>query len=176
MITATVKGRCARLRDGVTATRGSLICSLALVFLDVVLDGSYIFSAAVCPIWFLVAVVRAVARRSSSVVAAARMLMPLVTGILVVANYSVQGTIAMGNAARLIEACERYREANGAYPERLADLAPHYLSSIPRAKYCCSSSEFGYCGSPQHTLSWWKCPPFGRRVYTFETGEWRYVD
>jgi hypothetical protein len=82
----------------------------------------------------------------------------------------------MGNAARLIEACERYREANGAYPERLADLAPLYLSSVPRAKYCCSYSEFRYYGSPSPILSWYQIPPFGRRVYNFETGKWRYLD
>ncbi len=53
--------------------------------------------------------------------AAARILVPVVTGLLVIANFSLQGKIAMGNAARVIEACEQYREINGAYPERLSD-------------------------------------------------------
>jgi hypothetical protein len=173
---ATVNGRCPRLRDGVTATRASLCCSLVLIFLDVVLDGSYFFSAAICPVWFIVAVVRVMARRPSLCMAAARVLIPLVTGLLVVANYSVQKRIAMGNAARLIQACEHYREVNGAFPERLGDLVPRYLDSVPRAKYCCSLSEFGYHGAPRHILFWWECPPFGRKVYTFETGQWQYMD
>jgi hypothetical protein len=159
------------------AIRGTLICSLVVVFLDVLVDGSYIFSALVCPIWFLAALVRAIARHPSLAVAAARILVPVVTGLLVIANFSLQGKIAMGNAARVIEACERYREINGVYPERLSELVPHYLSSVPRAKYCLKCSEFGYySGSPQPILFWWEFPPFGRRVYTFETGKWQFLD
>ena len=159
------------------AIRGTLICSLVVVFLDVVDSGSYTFSALVCPIWFLAAVVRAVVRRPSLAVAAARILVPVVTGLLVIANFSLQGKIAMGNAARVIEACEKYHEINGAYPERLSELVPHYLSSVPRAKYCFTWSEFGYySGSPRPILFWWQVPPFGRRVYNFETGKWHYLD
>lgn len=176
MATARVNSRVWRFRDAMASIRGALICSLIVIILDVVIDGSYLFSSLVCPIWFLAAVVRAVMRRPTMGVASARVLFPLVTGLLSVVNYSAQSTIAMANAARLIQACVHYREANGAYPERLGDLAPRYLSSIPRAKYCCSKSEFGYYASPRHMLFWWACPPFGRMVYAFETGEWRYVD
>jgi hypothetical protein len=87
--TATVKGRCPRLRDGLTVVRGSLICALIVLSFDVVLDGSYLFSAVVCPIWLLVSLFRAVVRRPTLGVAAARVVIPLVTGLLVVANYSV---------------------------------------------------------------------------------------
>ncbi len=108
--------------------------------------------------------------------AAIRVLIPVATGLLVIANYSVQKRIAMANSARLIQACEQYREAHGAYPGRLDDLVPHYLGSVPRAKYCCWLSGFWYLASPQHLLLWYEIPPFGRRVYMFETGEWRYLD
>ncbi|HXT57234.1 MAG TPA: hypothetical protein VN699_01315 [Pirellulales bacterium] len=120
--------------------------------------------------------VRAVLRRPRLGVAAARVLIPVVTGLFVVVNYSVQRTIAMGNAERLIQACERYREDNGAYPEHLGELVPRYLNSVPRAKYCCSRSEFWYFGAPRPLLVWYEVPPFGRRVYNFETGNWRYMD
>jgi hypothetical protein len=177
MATASVKSRCGHFRDGLIAIRGTLICSLVVVFIDVVVDGSYIFSALVCPIWFLAAVVRAIVRQPSLAVAAARILVPVVTGLLVIANFSLQGKIAMSNAARVIEACEQYREVNGTYPERLSELVPHYLSSVPRAKYCFMCGEFGYySGSPQPILFWSEFPPFGRRVYDFETGKWRYLD
>ncbi len=163
-------------RDYLTALGGTLACALALVFLDVVVDGCYIFSAVVCPIWFIAAVGRSILQQPPLGVAAARVLIPVVTGLLVVVNYSVQRTIAMGNAERIIQACERYREANGAYPEQLGELVPRYLSSVPRAKYCCWYSEFGYSGPPLPVLRWYEFPPFGRRVYIFETATWRFVD
>ena len=72
MVTSRVKSRCPRLRDGLTAIRGAMICSFVVVILDVIVSGSYLFSALVCPIWFLVEVVRAIIRRPSLGVAAAR--------------------------------------------------------------------------------------------------------
>jgi hypothetical protein len=177
MPTARLKSRWCRVRAGLTAVSGTLICAAVVVFLDVVLDGGYVFSALVCPIWFLVGVLRTVVRHPGLGVTAARILIPVTTVLLVAANYGVQGGIVSANADRLIQACERYREANGAYPERLDNLVPRYLNSIPRAKYRCLSSQFSYYASSQrHTLSWCELPPFGRSVYIFETGEWRCVD
>ena len=153
-------------------------CSaLVLVFLDVVLDGGYVFSAAICPIWFLVGVIRAATRRSRHPVGAAVILIPLATAFFVAVNYHVQMEIATAHARSLIQACERYRVVNGNYPERLADLVPHYLDSIPRAKCCCLRNDFSYYASAGgHTLGWYAVPPFARRVYNFETGEWRDMD
>ncbi len=156
--------------------RGTLILALSLIFFDAILDGSYLFSLFVCPIWLLVALVRAGSGRASPRVAAARILAPVVTGLIVVVNSAIQGEIAMAGAARIIQACERYREDNGSYPEKLGDLVPRYLSSIPRAKYCCAWNEFAYYSS-QNTILWWtQIPPFGRRAYSFVNGDWRYVD
>src|SRR4051812_37133715 len=110
METTSDTSSCGRLWHGLTPMRGTLICSLVLLFFDVVLYGNDLFSVLTCPILFLVAVVRTVFRRPSFVVAAARLLIPVATFLLVVANHSVQKRIAMGNAARLIQACEQYRE------------------------------------------------------------------
>ncbi len=165
-----------RCCDCLTAIRGSLICALVVVFFDVVVSGCYLFSALVCPLWCIVGAVRAALQQPGPGMAAARVLIPIVTGLLAFANYSVQRSIAMGNAERVIEACERYREANGAYPERLGELVPRYLNSVPRAKYCCSWSEFWYFGAPRPLLFWYEIPPFGRRIYNFERGTWRYLD
>jgi len=156
--------------------RWSLVLSIVLVFLDAVLDGSYLFSALVCPIWLVVALFRAGSGRATARVAIARILIPVVTGAIVFANFYIQDEIAMANAARIIQACESYREDNGAYPEKLGDVVPRYLGSIPPAKYCGSWHEFWYFGSPAATLSWVQVPPFGRKVYNFVTGEWRYID
>jgi len=61
---------------------------------------------------------------------------------------------------------------------------PHYLSSIPAAKNCLKYNEFTYYTPPlsnatdrsMSLLIWWDYPPFGRHVYSFDTGQWRYVD
>jgi len=178
MANVSVKSRFGRLCDALTAVRGTLFCSFVVIFLDVVLDGSCLFAAMVCPIWFLVGMVRAIVQRPGWGVAAARVLIPVATLLLVLANYSLQGRIARANAARLIQACEHYRVASGNYPERLSDLVPSYFSSIPRAKYCMAWGDFQYFSSPPESplLVWTDIPPFGRRVYDFETREWHYVD
>jgi hypothetical protein len=176
MATVSVRSLWSHHRDGLTAIRGSMICSLVIVILDVVLDGSLVFAAVVCPIWLIIAVVWVLVSRPSSGVAAARVLIPLLTGLLVVSNYSMQNRVAMANAERLIQACENFRDVNGTYPARLDDLVPAYLSSIPRARCCCLFSEFQYHASPMHMLLWCELPPFGRRTYNFDTRRWGYLD
>jgi hypothetical protein len=88
--------------------------------------------------------------------------------------------MATGNAKRLIQACQKYREAHGDYPEKLSQLVPDYLGSVPMAKYCCFMGEFQYWSSsdepPRHLLLWCEFPPFGRHTYLFERGTWRYID
>lgn len=156
--------------------RGSLVGALILLFLDVVLDGFYHFSLLACPVWFFVSVAKAHLQCPAWRVAIARALVPLVTLVLAVANYNVQESIAMARAADIIRACESYREANGSYPDRLDQLVPRYMNSIPRAKYCCWLGEFQYSPSPRsHILRWYLIPPFGRMVYNFETRKWFFV-
>lgn len=176
MATTSSESRWRALREEVTLLRGSLICLLVVFLWDVVLSGSFLFSFFFLPIWFVAAVIRAIVLRPGWGVAFDRILMPFVAGLLVVANCYVQGRIARANSERLIQACEQYREASGAYPERLDDLVPRYLSSVPRAKYCCFLGEFMYWGPPRAFFWWVEIPPFGRRVYDLETGEWSYLD
>lgn len=149
-----------------------------LILWDAVLTGSYLMSVLVCPIWFLVALVLAIVRRPGWRVAAARICVPPITLLLVIANSSVQGRIARANSARLIEACERYHAENGAYPQQLDELVPRNLSFVPRAKYCCSQGEFMYWNfEGSGAFFWWvEIPPYGRRTYRFDTGEWGYID
>ncbi|HEX7379717.1 MAG TPA: hypothetical protein VF278_21515 [Pirellulales bacterium] len=165
-----------RFRGCWSAIGGTLVCALVVGFLDVVSDGSCLCSAMICPIWLVVAVVRSVLQRPGWGVAGARIFIPIVTLLLAVANYRVQKTIAVGNAALLIEACEQYRANNGSYPKHLKDLVPRYLRSVPRAKYCCLWGEFAYFASNRPLLLWYDLPPFGRWVYNFEKRRWRYLD
>jgi hypothetical protein len=177
MSTASLMNEARQWRDGLTAIRGSLICAAILVFLDVVFHGSFLYSVLVCPVWFLVAIIRAVMLRPRIQVAVARLLVPFATMLLVLANDRLQEQIALVNAAHVIEACERYREASGAYPKRLEDLVPRYVSGIPRAKYCLVWGHFDYSeGERSHLLYWYAVPPFGRRIYSFERRTWSFLD
>lgn len=177
MSTESVKSRYGWFQDGFTAIRGAIICALVVLFLDVACDGSYLFSALICPIWFVVAIVRNITQRSSPGVIAARLLMPIIIFLLVIANSSLQKRIAMDHGAQIVQACKQYREATGSYPKRLNDLVPRYMSSIPMAKYCLSQGEFMYFTSEDDALLvWCEIPPFGRRIYNFERSSWNYLD
>jgi hypothetical protein len=151
---------------------------MALTCLDMIGWGSYLFSALVCPIWFTVAVVLALLRRLSPRAAAAYLAMPVLIAVVVFGNSCLQQAIARANAARVVDACESYRRANGSYPGQLEDLIPRYLPSIPRAKYCCILGEFGYYGGHggNHLLWWYDLPPTDRWVYNLERGTCRFVD
>lgn len=179
MTDTSVKRRFWSLTDRLTPIGGTLFCSAVVVFLDVVVSGSYLFAAMICPIWFLVGVVRAIAMRPRWDVVAGRILIQVATLLLVLANHSLQVRIAQANAARLVQACENYRFANKNYPQRLDDLVPRYIRSIPRAKYCLLWRDFQYFSAPPEYwfLVWTKLPPFGRWVYGFdETRDWNYLD
>lgn len=55
--------------------------------------------------------------------------------------------------AALVEALERCREVEGAYPARLEDLVPEYLPALPRAVVGWTESDFDYA------------PPVGGEAY-----------
>lgn len=167
------KTRFERFVDGAFAVQGSLFLSLLLIFFDAVFSGGVLLSYMVCPIWFLIALFRAIVGRASFGVATARVLIPIVTVLVVSGAFIIQDITAMANATRIIRACERYRHDNGAYPKKLADLVPRYMSTIPSAKYCLFANDFIYASFDQHTmLMWLKAPPYGRRAYDFERGTW----
>jgi hypothetical protein len=79
-----------RCRDYLSALRGTLICALLVIFLDLVVSGCYMFSALVCPVWCIVGAVRDALQQPALAVAAARVLIPVATGLFAVVNYSVQ--------------------------------------------------------------------------------------
>ena len=132
--------------------------------------------------WLVAAIIKGLVQRPGLGVAFARIIVPVATLLLALANFYVQRGIATANAGHIVRACETYRDANGRYPDRLDQLVPQYLSSIPVAKYCCWFGEFRYFRSPEpearecHSLCWYLIPPFGTMIYDFEKGKWGYVD
>jgi len=85
---------------------------------------------------------------------------------------------ARTRATRVIEASRVYKAKHGRLPERLQDLVPECLPSVPRAKYAYLLGEFTYWASPggTHTLVYVTMPPFSRRLYHFEEDRWSTLD
>ncbi|MDD5285972.1 MAG: hypothetical protein PHD54_08940 [Desulfuromonadaceae bacterium] len=153
--------------------RGSLICASVLLLFDAV-NGTFI-SAGVCPIWFLVSLVKAIKKRPGWGIGVSRIIIPILTLAIVAGNAAMQSKIANANAERIIVACEQFRSATGKYPDRLDELVPKYLTSIPQARYALMFSDFRYRNPDgNHQLMWDERPPFGRRIYDFEQRKWRY--
>jgi len=155
--------------------RGSLIGAFVLLAFDA-LYGS-LMSAGVCPIWFLVSLVKAIKKRPGWGVGLSRIMIPVLVLAIVGGNNALQSKIASANAERIIAACEQFRAATGKYPDKLAELVPKYFSTIPPAKYSLTSSDFRYWNSGgKYELLWTKNPPYGRMIYDFESRKWRYLD
>jgi hypothetical protein len=153
--------------------RKSLITAFVLLSFDV-LNGTFI-TAGICPIWFIVSLVKAVKNRPGWVIGLSRIAIPVLMLVIVGGNARIQAKIANANAERIIAACEQFRAATGKYPDQLEELVPKYLSSIPRAKYNLMFSNFRYWNlDGNHQLLWDENPPFGIRIYDLELRKWRY--
>jgi hypothetical protein len=87
--------------------------------------------------------------------------------------------IADERAERIIAAVENYKATTGKYPDRLDQLAPQFIAEIP-AKARISFADIGFRyhagneGRP--TLMYLAMPPFGRRIYSFATKSWGFID
>jgi hypothetical protein len=157
--------------------RVSIVGAAALLIWDAGFSGSCLMSLMVCPIWFLVSILKNAIQRPGWRLALLRIAVPALTLGLVLANTAFQFRISEANAERIITACEEYRAANGKFPETLDELVPRYTPSIPLAKYCLGG-KFLYLngGGEYHMLLWQEAPPYFRKVYHFETRRWSYMD
>ena len=157
--------------------RVSIVIALILLAWDAVLNGTYILSAMVCPVWILFSVVKNLSQTSHWKLTLVKIMIPVFTLGLVLANDSVQSRIAKANAARVVAACEQFHVDYGRFPQSLDELVPRYIPSVPRAKYCLDYGRFlywNYDGNPM--LVWYAVPPFGREVYNFKNRTWGYID
>lgn len=87
--------------------------------------------------------------------------------------------VAGDRAERIIAAVEDYKAANGKYPDRLDQIAPQFMAEIPtKARVAFTDTGFRYFAGSQesHTLMYVAMPPFGRKIYNFETRSWGFVD
>lgn len=99
-------------------------------------------------------------------------------------DVAVFGTIYLNNrlarhrADQVIAALDRYRVEHRQYPRRLAELTPHYLSSVPVAKYALMFFWFDYYCKDGETgfLGYTSIPPFGRPTYSLQRKNWSHLD
>lgn len=146
-----------------------------ILFFDVGTDGFYLFSIEICPLWFLISVVKNVIRRPGWRIAALRMSMPLLTFAIAFGNGNLQWKISDIHARQVIKACEEFQGASGRYPSNLDDLVPKYLASVPPAKYC-TMGKFSYVNTEGLCLLWWTRYGFYRRIYNFHEKRWSNLD
>jgi hypothetical protein len=157
--------------------RGSVLGALILLAWDVGLTGSFLASFLVCPVWFVVAVLKNAIERPGWGLALLRIAIPPLILAMVMANDVFQRKIAKANAPRVVTACEEFHAANGKYPETLEELVPQYMPSVPRAKYSLGFGEFVYWNfNDSPMLIWYVVPPYSRAFYNFKEGRWRYLD
>jgi hypothetical protein len=106
-------------------------------------------------------------------------------GVFVIGVVAVVGTLHLRKCAierravKLGDACLAYRAKHGHYPERLDQLVPEYVSSVPPASYgLLADEEFSYApheGS-EPFLYYGCAPPFGNCYYYIESHCWAFLD
>lgn len=90
---------------------------------------------------------------------------------------ALNNQLAQSRADFLIAAVNLFHSENQAYPQSLEQLVPGYIKEVPLAKYTLVFNQFRYARSETDTyLQYMDMPPFGRPVYSFQKGEWFYLD
>ncbi|WP_068420408.1 hypothetical protein [Planctomyces sp. SH-PL62] len=157
--------------------RGSVVAAGVLLVWDGAFFGTFLFSMLICPIWFLVSLVKNAIQRPGWGLALVRIGIPALTLGLLKANDAVQLRVAEVNAQRIVAACEEYHDDNGRFPKNLDELVPQYLNSVPAAKYCMGPpGSFAYYNSGTPLLVWQVVPPYYRKIYNFDRRSWSYLD
>ena len=158
------------------AIKGSLWGMAAVLLFDVGLDGFYMYSLLICPVWFLISLGKSVVERPGWRIAVLRFSMPLLTLAIAMSNGALQWRISDVNAERVIEACEEFRVDNGRYPSELDELVPKYLTPVPRAKYCVTG-KFHYSNSGDDgCMMYWNRYGLYCRIYDFDSKRWSNLD
>jgi hypothetical protein len=175
-------------------------------FLDNVSAPWYLFAAALIAlgfyvvdawVWFLpvISVVVLVLILPCSLIAAILCLFPRLRrsslkairfmGILFLGVVAALGTtrvhrrLTQCRAVDLGKACQAYRAKYHHYPERLDDLVPEFIRSVPRATVGIFGEDGFYYSSHEGTepFIYYNClPPFGNCYYYVESHCWRFLD
>lgn len=157
-----------------------LIATLTWGMFDAFVFGQAVISAILCVTGVLYFLPRAVAARRDAArfkLRLSKMAITFIVGLAALGVIAYGNVIARERAELLIVTVEQFYVKHGRYPERLEEVAPEFISAIPRAKYVMIFDKFIYSASgSRHSLMYVEMPPFGRRTYTFEDHKWTYVD
>jgi len=97
--------------------------------------------------------------------------------VLVFVLNAANNSLAEHRAERVIAAVKAFRAEQQRYPKSLGELLPRHIEEVPSAKLTAFFNGFWYWSADSGaSLMYVAVPPFGRRVYSFETGEWSYID
>ncbi len=108
---------------------------------------------------------------------AARTGIYVAVAVLVLSVNFANNQLARRRADTLIAACHQYEARHGRLPDRLDELVPDFIPSVPLAKYTLGFNTFMYMARPgHHSLMWVALPPFGRPYYAFEDNRWSILD
>jgi hypothetical protein len=104
----------------------------------------------------------------------------LVAAILIFVSIGVQNRMADRRAIAIGKACLSFRAKYNRYPQTLQELVPEFMPSVPPARYSLGGHDsFIYIprlDSREPMLFYEAVPPFGRKFYHMESGEWGWLD
>ncbi len=148
---------------------------------DVAFVGAAMFSMLFLIVWAPGVLVYGLIRKSGWVSIGAWVALGVTTMAVDIGAYRLHNAISRSQARKVIAAVESYERDHNTYPERLADMVPGYIETVPPARYCFFSSGFRYSYGEQFQagppmLSWSVLPPFGRQAYNFERRAFGYLD
>ena len=139
-------------------------------------------SIMVCPVWFLISVIRNYIAWTDTRLFLFRTITPVLVLGISLANTHIQWKIADANGERIVTACQSYYADNSRYPKTLDELVPRYLPAIPRATYSIigdfhyyNSRESDSLNGPTPILWWDKFGPLCK-IYSFDSRGWHHLD
>lgn len=160
--------------------RRTVIIAIFLFILDAFVLNQGIIALVALFIALPIMIIRAFMRRKDKPLFKKRLAVCgiyLLMSMLILASNTINNKMARSRAEVLIEACEKYKDINNEYPEKLSDLVPDFINEIPVAKYTQMSNRFFYIASEDsHLLLYVAVAPFGRPTYNFEKQKWTYMD
>ena len=128
---------------------------------------------------FLILTVIALIRKNKKIV----MTRLAVIVIYILMILAVSGSIrflnylALTRAEELIKACNCYMVKYDKFPDKLEDLVPEFIPSIPYAKPVFFEPQFNYMSEKDNHVIWYVVfPPFYRAFYGLEKRSWSYLD
>lgn len=152
----------------------------ALIILDGYVLSQGVISILVAAIMFFVSLPRAIFFTKAPVQKRYRLRRAGIfigAAILVFVFTTANNQLAERRAETLVAAVKSFKTKHNRYPDKLNELVPDFIESIPNAKYSLTGNSFYYGSMPQfHFLMYAVMTPFDRRVYDFEKNEWSVLD